>query len=139
MGDKLGVITALPQSQIITTAAFAWQSAEGNDREDVYKRQDDAQLKRMISAEAGTYAVSGLVVGIALGLVLNPVSYTHLAFAGAGYTMELLEVNHLCKTYGSGETAVHALKEVRSVSYTHLGTCRDKIPPSRLRRDRSVA
>ena len=26
--------------------------------------------------------------------------------------MELLEVNHLCKTYGSGETAVHALKEV---------------------------
>ena len=25
----------------------------------------------MISAEAGTYAVSGLVVGIALGLVLN--------------------------------------------------------------------
>ena len=32
---------------------------------------DDAQLKRMISAEAGTYAVSGFVVGIALGLVLN--------------------------------------------------------------------
>ena len=32
---------------------------------------DDAQLKRMISAEAGTYAVSGLVVGIVLGLVLN--------------------------------------------------------------------
>ena len=32
---------------------------------------DDAQLKRMISAEAGTYAVSGLVIGIALGLVLN--------------------------------------------------------------------
>lgn len=32
---------------------------------------DDAQLKRMISAEAGTYAVAGLVVGIALGLVLN--------------------------------------------------------------------
>ena len=32
---------------------------------------NDAQLKRMISAEAGTYAVSGLVVGIALGLVLN--------------------------------------------------------------------
>ena len=32
---------------------------------------DDAQLKRMVSAEAGTYAVSGLVVGIALGLVLN--------------------------------------------------------------------
>lgn len=32
---------------------------------------DDAQLKRMISAEAGTYAVSGLVVGIALGLMLN--------------------------------------------------------------------
>lgn len=29
-----------------------------------------------------------------------------------GYTMELLEVNHLCKTYGSGETAVHALKDV---------------------------
>ena len=27
--------------------------------------------------------------------------------------MELLEVNHLCKTYGSGETTVHALKDVR--------------------------
>ena len=26
--------------------------------------------------------------------------------------MELLEVNYLCKTYGSGETAVHALKDV---------------------------
>ena len=26
--------------------------------------------------------------------------------------MELLEVNHLCKTYGSGGTAVHALKDV---------------------------
>ena len=26
--------------------------------------------------------------------------------------MELLEVNRLCKTYGSGETAVHALKDV---------------------------
>lgn len=25
--------------------------------------------------------------------------------------MELLEVNHLCKTYGCGETAVHALKD----------------------------
>lgn len=32
---------------------------------------DDAQLKRMVSAEAGTYAVSGLVVGTALGLMLN--------------------------------------------------------------------
>ena len=39
---------------------------------------DDAQLKRMISAEAGTYAVSGLVVGIALGLVLNRMLYTRL-------------------------------------------------------------
>ena len=26
--------------------------------------------------------------------------------------MNLLEVNHICKTYGSGETAVHALKKV---------------------------
>ena len=39
---------------------------------------DDAQLKRMVSAEAGTYAVSGLVVGIALGLVLNRMLYTRL-------------------------------------------------------------
>ena len=35
MGDKLGVITVLPQSQIITTAAFAGQAAEGNDRDEV--------------------------------------------------------------------------------------------------------
>ena len=39
---------------------------------------NDTQLKRMISAEAGTYAVSGLVVGIALGLVLNRMLYTRL-------------------------------------------------------------
>ena len=39
---------------------------------------DDVQLKRMVSAEAGTYAVSGLVVGIALGLVLNRMLYTRL-------------------------------------------------------------
>ena len=39
---------------------------------------DDAQLKRMVSAEAGTYAVSGFVVGIALGLVLNRMLYTRL-------------------------------------------------------------
>lgn len=39
---------------------------------------DDAQLKRMVSAEAGTYAMSGLVVGIALGLVLNRMLYTRL-------------------------------------------------------------
>ena len=33
MGDKLGIIT-VPQSQVIT-AAFAGQSAEGNDRDEV--------------------------------------------------------------------------------------------------------
>ena len=30
--------------------------------------------------------------------------------------MNLLEVNNICKTYGSGETAVHALKKVSSFS-----------------------
>lgn len=40
---------------------------------------DDAQLKRMVSAEAGTYAVSGLAVGTALGLVLNRILYTRLS------------------------------------------------------------
>ena len=44
--------------------------------------------------------------------------------------MNLLEVNSICKTYGEGENAVHALKEVNfsvskgefvaAVSYTHL-------------------
>ena len=50
---------------------------------------DDAQLKRMISAEAGTYAVSGLVVGIALGLVLNRMLYTRLIthYFGAAWQM----------------------------------------------------
>lgn len=28
------------------------------------------------------------------------------------FNMNLLEVNSICKTYGSGETAVHALKNV---------------------------
>ena len=50
---------------------------------------DDAQLKRMISAEAGTYAVSGLVVGIALGLVLNRMLYILLIthYFGAAWQM----------------------------------------------------
>lgn len=50
---------------------------------------DDAQLKRMISAEAGTYAVSGLVVGIVLGLVLNRKLYILLIthYFGAAWQM----------------------------------------------------
>ena len=50
---------------------------------------DDAQLKRMISAEAGTDAVSGLVVGIALGLVLNRKLYILLIthYFGAAWQM----------------------------------------------------
>lgn len=50
---------------------------------------DDAQLKHMISAEAGTYAVSGLVVGIALGLVLNRKLYILLIthYFGAAWQM----------------------------------------------------
>ena len=50
---------------------------------------DDAQLKRMVSAEAGTYAVSGLVVGIALGLVLNRKLYILLIthYFGAAWQM----------------------------------------------------
>ncbi|MFQ9943553.1 MAG: ABC transporter permease [Faecalibacterium sp.] len=50
---------------------------------------DDAQLRRMVSAEAGTYAVSGLVVGIALGLVLNRMLYTRLIthYFGAAWQM----------------------------------------------------
>ena len=50
---------------------------------------DDAQLKRMISAEAGTYVVSGLVVGIALGLALNRKLYILLIthYFGAAWQM----------------------------------------------------
>ena len=50
---------------------------------------DDAQLRRMVSAEAGTYAVSGLVVGIALGLVLNRKLYILLIthYFGAAWQM----------------------------------------------------
>ena len=50
---------------------------------------DDAQLKRMVSAEAGTYAVSGLVVGVALGLVLNRKLYILLIthYFGAAWQM----------------------------------------------------
>ena len=50
---------------------------------------DDAQLKRMVSAEAGTYAVSGLVVGIVLGLVLNRKLYILLIthYFGAAWQM----------------------------------------------------
>ena len=50
---------------------------------------DDAQLKRMISAEAGTYAVSGLVVGIALGLVLNRKLYILLITHYFGATWQM--------------------------------------------------
>ena len=43
--------------------------------------------------------------------------------------MNLLEINHICKTYGNGDAAVHALRNVSfsvpkgehvAVSYTHL-------------------
>ena len=50
---------------------------------------DDAQLKRMVSAEAGTYAVSGLVVGIALGLVLNRKLYILLITHYFGATWQM--------------------------------------------------
>ena len=32
--------------------------------------------------------------------------------AKGGITMKLLEVSGLCKTYGAGDTAVHALRNV---------------------------
>lgn len=43
-----------------------------------YYNMIGVQLDRMISAEAGTYAVSGLAAGTALGLVLNRMLYTRL-------------------------------------------------------------
>lgn len=36
--------------------------------------------------------------------------------------MDLLEVKNICKTYGSGEAAVTALKDV---SFTDFGRCRE--------------
>ena len=39
---------------------------------------DDTQLRRMVAAEAGTYAVSGLVVGFSAGLVLHRALFTRL-------------------------------------------------------------
>ena len=39
---------------------------------------DDTQLFRMVAAEAGTYAVSGLVVGFATGLALHRALFTRL-------------------------------------------------------------
>ena len=39
---------------------------------------EDVQLCRMIAAEAGTYAASGLLVGVAAGLVLHRALYTRL-------------------------------------------------------------
>ena len=39
---------------------------------------DNRQLKRMISAEAYTYAISGLIVGCGIGLSLNRFLYNRL-------------------------------------------------------------
>ena len=39
---------------------------------------DNRQLKRMISAEAYTYAISGLIVGCGIGLPLNRFLYNRL-------------------------------------------------------------
>lgn len=64
MGDKLGVITALPQSQIITTAAFAWQSAEGNDRDEVAAlrwKSDDLWRQKLLRV-FGTFLIDQQLV-----------------------------------------------------------------------------
>ena len=64
MGDKLGVITVLPQSQIITTAAFAWQSAEGNDRDEVAAlrwKPDDLWRQKLLRV-FGTFLIDQQLV-----------------------------------------------------------------------------
>ena len=47
------------------------------------------QLRRMVAAEAGTYAVSGLVVGFAAGLALHRALFTRLVTHYFGITWQL--------------------------------------------------
>ena len=50
---------------------------------------DDTQLRGMVAAEAGTYAVSGLVVGAAAGIALHRALYTRLVTHYFGITWQL--------------------------------------------------
>ena len=74
----LGIITLVTVLNIVNSISM---SVSARARQYGAMRavgMEDVQLCRMIAAEAGTYAASGLLVGVAAGLVLHRALYTRL-------------------------------------------------------------
>lgn len=65
----LNIVNSIPMSVSARARQYGAMRAVG---------MEDVQLCRMIAAEAGTYAASGLLVGVAAGLVLHRALYTRL-------------------------------------------------------------
>ena len=83
---------------------------------------DDRQLTRMISAEAFTYAVSGLVLGCGIGIPLSRYLYTLLIthhFGVAWHLPIVLLVIIIAFVFASAVIAVHApSKRIRNMAIT---------------------
>ena len=83
---------------------------------------DDRQLTRMISAEAFTYAVSGLVLGCGIGIPLSRYLYTLLIthhFGVAWHLPIVLLVVIIAFVFASAVIAVHApSKRIRNMAIT---------------------
>ncbi len=83
---------------------------------------DDRQLTRMISAEAFTYAVSGLVLGCGIGIPLSRYLYTLLIthhFGVAWHWPSVLLVIIIAVVFASAVIAVHApSKRIRNMAIT---------------------
>ena len=83
---------------------------------------ENAQLRRMIAAEAGTYAVSGLLVGFAAGLVLHRALYTRLVthYFGVAWQVPFGLLAVLCLfVAGAATLAVHGpVKRLQAMPVT---------------------
>ena len=83
---------------------------------------EDVQLCRMIAAEAGTYAASGLLVGVAAGLVLHCALYTRLIthYFGVVWRVPFGLLAVLCLfVAGAAALAVHGpVKRLQAIPVT---------------------
>ena len=76
----LNIVNSISMSVTARTKQYGAMRAVG---------MDTVQLRRMVAAEAGTYAASGLVVGFAMGLVLHRALFTRLVTHYFGLTWQV--------------------------------------------------